>query len=298
MKKLVVISLVGCLLGANQLFGDLKEFNALANRGGRANSQRLLEIYATLTNPREKASAQSTLRRLGIDFRQAQAAAASTIPVAPAVPAIPAAPYVRPAAARPAEEAKISAETNRADNEAQKWIKILTSETLTRDLIDQATEFHQNNQFILTPAVFEHLNNAINIAENTLPQFLALNTAFDQGTMPTAEMEKALTDFKRNFPTSAQLINILSDRLEKTKEARAAVAQAEAKVSKEETAAVAAFLALNTAEALNKKIEDATGAGTKLSQAQIQEVTKHINNLAGLSAVEKTTLITSLEPLL
>lgn len=299
MKKLVVISLVGCLLGANQLFGDLKEFNALAKKGGRANSQRLLEIYATLTSPQEKVSAQSTLRRLGIDFSKA---------VAPATRVVPA-----PVAAAPVAVAAVPSQDqiNLLVTQAQEYIKTLASDDLTQDDIDDATGFAARNRNILPADVLATINAAIASAQKKLApvsklraeaktfvpaaqnEFVALNTEFLSGRMSTATMEKALKEFRSKFPTSTDQIKTLEDVLKKTMEA-----QAEMKVSKEEASQVAAFLALDTYAALNKKIEDATVAGTKLSQAQIQEVTNHINNLASLSAAEKTTLITSLDPLL
>jgi hypothetical protein len=145
MKRIILVSLVGALLGTNPLFGakTLKEFiAALAKK--RPNAE-LVAIYVDLpAGQKAHAVREAKARKIDID---ALATTARTQQQQPQVDV---------------------AAMRRADQQAAQWIKQLAARNVTEDLIDAATKFHQDNQFVLSPNVFDQLNVAIVTANTVL----------------------------------------------------------------------------------------------------------------------------------
>lgn len=364
MKRILIVSLVGCLFGANQLFGSLVEFNKLA-RQGAGNKDRLLTIYSQLTL-KEKLAAQPTLRRLGIDWTAAPTRQAPTVPVVPATRR--AAPPVPPQSTIDATNAFMKLSQNfqaggmsieemndslselldRYPNYEELGLKptaiamgkILEAKRAGRplpplpvkgqisDLLKEPTPENivKARQILATASISDQEKQKLahDIDQIDITVFVTnvdnAKTAADQqailDTFSAEHTDKSAALLQAEKQAQEIIHQTLANEA-KAKEIAAAQQkqqttttpqqkkQQEQKVSKEEkqkeakaqagSAIVGEFRALTTQDALNKKIEELTLAGTALSAIEAAAVKAHINGLTTLTADDKTALLTGLQ---
>lgn len=301
MKRILLVSLVGALLSTNLFGQNFAQFRA-AYKAKKGNAE-LVRIFKAMTNANDKQSARTLVKNIDTLVAQADTAAVQA-KIEQQQPQVVAAEARRRAAQQAAAPMAPRPPSDEGLFEQQGGMSgfeevPVVNPVVVAPVAPAAARPTVRPPLPPTPAVAPAAAQAVPASELKTSQeemsvaATALINILQSGALSSQDMNAALKTFTQNFPRATNIVKEAQALIDKKRtEEQAGKADAEVKTS------VAAFLALNAYEPLNKKIEDATLTGMKFSQAQAQEVTKHINSLATLSAAEKSTLITSLEPLL